>query len=96
MFQLSTRNYYKEITLVRQELALLETEYKVDTLLKSFLASLVDILQHQSDKLINVIEKSGMMKDTLGHTIGEQITNFAGHYLERKGRNVWIKKINYE
>ena len=37
-----------------------------------------------------------MIKGALGHTIGESIINFVGHYLESKGSNVRIKKINYE
>jgi len=31
----------------------------------------------------------------LGYRIGEQMTNFIGHYLETKGSNVRIKKIDY-
>ena len=47
-----------------------------------------------NDKLTNIIEKSGMMKGALGYRIGEQMTNFVGHYLESKGSNVRIKKID--
>ena len=39
-------------------------------------------------------KKLGMMKGALGRKIGEQMTNFIGHYLE-KGSNVRIKMINY-
>ena len=48
-----------------------------------------------SEKMAEKIEKSGMMKGALGFKIGEQMTNFIGHYLETKGSNVRIKKINY-
>ena len=48
-----------------------------------------------SMEMEEVIEKSGMMKGALGYKIGEQLTNFIGHYLETKGSNVRIKKINY-
>jgi len=41
------------------------------------------------------IEKSGMMQGALGYKIGEQMTNFIGHYLETKGSSVRIKKIDY-
>ncbi|MFB5623200.1 MAG: hypothetical protein ACE5RH_04330, partial [Nitrosarchaeum sp.] len=45
-----------------------------------------------SEEMANIIEKSGMMKGALGFKIGEQMTNFVGHYLETKGSNVRIKK----
>jgi len=48
-----------------------------------------------SMEMEEIIEKSGMMKGALGYKIGEQLTNFIGHYLETKGSNVRIKKINY-
>lgn len=48
-----------------------------------------------SMEMAQIIEKSGMMKGALGYKIGEQMTNFIGHYLESKGSNVRIKKINY-
>ncbi|MFB5606344.1 MAG: hypothetical protein ACE5R5_08610 [Nitrosarchaeum sp.] len=48
-----------------------------------------------SEEMANIIEKSGMMKGALGFKIGEQMTNFVGHYLETKGSNVRIKKIDY-
>ncbi|MFB5613369.1 MAG: hypothetical protein ACE5RL_08720 [Nitrosarchaeum sp.] len=48
-----------------------------------------------SEEMANIIEKSGMMKGALGFKIGEQMTNFIGHYLETKGSNVRIKKIDY-
>ena len=48
-----------------------------------------------SEELSEIIEKSGMMEGALGYRIGEQMTNFIGHYLETKGSNVRIKKIDY-
>ena len=48
-----------------------------------------------SEEMANVIEKSGMMEGALGYRIGEQLTNFVGHYLESNGSNVRIKKIDY-
>lgn len=48
-----------------------------------------------SQEMAEIIEKSGMMKGALGYKIGEQMTNFIGHYLETKGSNVRIKKIDY-
>lgn len=48
-----------------------------------------------SEEMAEIIEKSGMMKGALGFKIGEQMTNFIGHYLETKGSKVRIKKIDY-
>lgn len=48
-----------------------------------------------SEELANTIEKSGIMEGALGRKIGEQMTNFIGHYLESKGSSVRIKKIDY-
>ena len=47
------------------------------------------------EDLAEIIEKSGIMEGALGFKIGEQMTNFIGHYLETKGSNVRIKKIDY-
>jgi hypothetical protein len=47
------------------------------------------------DKLVCIIEKYGMMKGFLGHAIGAHMTDFVGNYLESKGCNARIKKINY-
>lgn len=47
------------------------------------------------EELAEFIETSGMMKGALGFKIGEQMTNFIGHYLESKGSNVRIKKLGY-
>lgn len=48
-----------------------------------------------SKELAEFIETSGIMKGALGFKIGEQMTNFIGHYLESKGSNVRIKKLDY-
>ncbi len=48
-----------------------------------------------SEELSEIIEKSGMMEGAQGYGIGEQMTNFIGHYLETKGSDVRIKKIDY-
>jgi len=36
-----------------------------------------------------------MMEGALGFRIGEQLKNYLGHFLESKGSQVRIKKINY-
>jgi hypothetical protein len=43
----------------------------------------------------SVIETSGMMDGALGYRIGEQLKNFLGHFLELRGSNVRITKIDY-
>lgn len=99
LFQLSTRNYDIEIILVKQALEDLEKEcniqngYKIEKPFEKFGWTFFNIQINQ--EMAGIIEKSGMMKGALGFKIGEQMTNFIGHYLETKGSNVRIKKIDY-
>ena len=99
LFQLSTRNYEKEFPLVKQALTDLESKcnvkkgYIIEERFDKFGWSFFNI--QISEEMANVIEKSGMMQGALGFRIGEQLKNFVGHYLESKGSNVRIKKINY-
>ena len=99
LFQLSTRSYDKEAVIVKQALIDLETECKVqngyiiEDPFEKFGWTFFNI--QISEEMTNIIEKSGMMEGALGYRIGEQLTNFVGHYLESKGSDVRIKKINY-
>ncbi len=99
LFQLSTRSYEKEIPIVKQALTDLETEcnvqngYKIEEPFEKFGWTFFNI--QISKEMSDIIEKSGMMKGASGHKIGEQMTNFIGHYLEIKSSNVRIKMINY-
>ena len=99
LFQLSTRSYEQEFLLVKQALSDLENEcnvkngYVIEEPFEKFGWTFFNI--QISNGLVDIIEKSGMMKGALGYRIGEQLTNFIGHYLESKGSNVRIKKINY-
>ncbi len=99
LFQISTRNYEKEISRVTQALTDLETQcnvqngYSIEKPFEKFGWTFFNI--QISEELANIIEKSGMMKGALGYKIGEQMTNFIGHYLETKGSDVRIKKIDY-
>ena len=99
LFQLSTRSYEKELPIVTQALEDLQTQCNVTdgyTIEKSFEKFGWTFFNIQiSEGMTNVIESSGMMKGSLGYKIGEQMTNFIGHYLETKGSNVRIKKIDY-
>jgi hypothetical protein len=99
LFQISTRSYEEEIILVRQALADLETQcnvkngYTIEKPFEKFGWTFFNI--QISEEMAEIIEKSGMMKGALGFKIGEQMTNFIGHYLETKGSKVRIKKIDY-
>ena len=99
LFQLSTRSYETEIPIVTKALQELEAECNVKdgfTIEKPFEKFGWTFFNIQiSMEMTEVIESSGMMKGALGFKIGEQLTNFIGHYLETKGSNVRIKKINY-
>ena len=99
LFQLSTRSYDDEIIIVKQALIDLETEcniqngYNIEEPFTKFGWTFFNI--QISEELAGIIEKSGMMDGASGYKIGEQLTNFVGHYLETKGSNVRIKKIDY-
>ena len=99
LFQLSTRSYEKEITIVKQALMDLEIDcsvqngFIIEDPFKKFGWTFFNI--QLSEELAAIIEKSGMMEGALGYRIGEQLANFVGHYLENKGSNVRIKKIDY-
>lgn len=99
LFQLSTRSYDKEIILVTAALKDLEKEcgvengFRIEKPFEKFGWTFFNV--QISEDLANVIEKSGMMEGALGFRIAEQMKNFIGHFLESKGSNVRIKKINY-
>ena len=99
LFQISTRSYEKEISIVRKALESLETEcnvkngYGIEKPFTKFGWTFFNI--QISKEMADDIEKSGMMQGALGYKIGEQMTNFIGHYLETKGSSVRIKKIDY-
>ena len=99
LFQLSTRSYDFELSIVKQALIDLQTACNVKegyTIAEPFEKFGWTFFNIQiSEEMANIIEKSGMMEGALGYRIGEQLTNFVGHYLETKGSNVRIKKINY-
>lgn len=45
--------------------------------------------------MFSIIEKSGMMHGARGYRIAEQMKNFLGHFLESRGSQVRIEKIDY-
>ena len=99
LFQLSTRSYDKEIPIIDAALKELEKDckvkdgYRIEKPFEKFGWTFFNI--QISEEMVGIIEKSGMMEGALGFRIGEQLTNFIGHYLETKGSNVRIKKIDY-
>lgn len=99
LFQLSTRNYEKEIVLVKKAMDELEKTCKVQngySLDEPFVKAGWSFFNVQlSSEMFSVIEKSGMMDGALGYRIGEQIKNFLGHHLESFGSQVRVKKIDY-
>lgn len=99
LFQLSTRSYEKEIPTIKQALQDLEKEcnvkngFSIEEPFDKFGWTFFNV--QLSEELVAIVEKSGMMDGALGYRIGEQLTNFVGHYLEGKGSNVRIRKIDY-
>ncbi len=97
LFQLSTRRYDEEITLVKKAMEELEGNCKVkdgfeikEPFAKAGWTFFNLVL---STEMTSVIENSGMMENAAGFRISEQLKNFLGHFLESKGSNVRITKI---
>ena len=99
LFQLSTRNYDEEIMIVKNAMIELENKCKVKngfTIKEpSMMAGWAFFDLELSTEMLSVIETSGMMINAQGFGFTEQLKNFIGHYLETKGSNVRIKKIDY-
>ena len=99
LFQLSTRSYDEEIDLIKKAMVDLENICNVKDGYEigqpSTAAGWTFFNLQISAEMLDVIEKSGMMKGAIGYRIEEQLKNFLGHFLESHGSNVRIKKINY-
>lgn len=99
IFEASTRNYEKEIELVKKALDDLEKKcnvkngYKIGEPFSKAGWTFFNI--QLGSEMFEIIEKSGMMEGALGYRIGEQIKNFLGHFLETYGSQVRIKQIEY-
>ena len=100
LFQLSTRSYDEEIILVQKAMQELEAKCNVKNgfALKeaSKMAGWTFFDLELSTEMLSVIETSGMMINAQGFGFNEQLKNFVGHYLETKGSNCRIKKIDYQ
>ena len=99
LFQLSTRKYDEEIELIKKAMVDLENTCNVKNGYElgepSRAAGWTFFNIQISPEMLEVIERSGMMKGAIGFRIEEQLKNFLGHFLEQHGSNVRIKKIDY-
>ena len=99
LFQLSTRKYDEEINLVKKAMAELENICNVKNgyqIGEPFTKAGWTFFTIQlSSDILSVIEKSGMMQGAIGYKIPEQLKNFLGHFLESRGSQVRIKKMDY-
>ena len=99
LFQLSTRRYDEEITLVKKAMKELESDCKVKDgfeIKEPFAtAGWTFFNLILSPEMVSVIENSGIMENAGGFSISEQLKNFLGHFFESKGSNVRITKIDY-
>lgn len=99
LFQLSTRKYDEEINLVKKAMAELENICNVKNgyqIGEPFTKAGWTFFTIQlSSDILSVIEKSGMMQGAIGYRIPEQLKNFLGHFLESRGSQVRIEKMDY-
>jgi len=99
LFQLSTRRYDEEITIIKKAMVELESNCKVKDgfeIKEPFAkAGWTFFNLELSAEMASVIENSGMMENAGGFRISEQLKNFLGHFFESKGSNVRITKIDY-
>ena len=99
LFQLSTRKYDVEIELVKKAMADLKSICKVENAYvigEPFTKAGWTFFTIQiSPEMVSVIETTGMLEGALGYRIPEQLKNFLGHFLESRGSQVRIEKIDY-
>ncbi len=99
LFQLSTRRYDEEINLVKKAMAELENICNVKNgyqIGEPFTKAGWTFFTIQlSSDILSVIEKTGMMQGAIGYRIPEQLKNFLGHFLESRGSQVRIQKMDY-
>ena len=99
LFQLSTRKYDEEIILVKKAMDELESNCKIKNgfeIKEPFAkAGWTFFNLELSTEMASSIENTGMMENAAGFRISEQLKNFLGHFLESKGSNVRITKIDY-
>lgn len=99
LFQISTRKYDEEISSVKKAMIQLEKICNVKDgciISEPFSRAGWTFFNIQlSSELTSVIETSGMMDGAGGYRIAEQLKNFLGHFLEVRGIQAKIEKIDY-
>ncbi|KRT61712.1 MAG: hypothetical protein XU09_C0004G0214 [Thaumarchaeota archaeon CSP1-1] len=99
LFQLSTRKYKDEIELIKKAMMELEGICNIKNgcmISEPFTRAGWTFFNIQlSSDLSSRIEKSGMMEGAGGYRIAEQLKNFLGHFLEARGIQARIEKIDY-
>ena len=99
LFQLSTRKYNEEISLVKKAMIQLEQICNVKDgciISEPFSRAGWTFFNIQlSSELSSKIENSGMMEGAGGYRIAEQLKNFLGHFLEVRRVQAKIEKIDY-
>ena len=99
LFQISTRKYKEEISLVKKAMIELEKICNVKDgciIGEPFTRAGWTFFNIQlSPELTSKIETSGIMEGAAGHRIAEQLKNFLGHFLEVRGIQARIQKIDY-
>ncbi len=99
LFQLSTRKYKEEIELLKKAMIELENICNIKNgciISEPFARAGWTFFNIQlSPELASKIEKSGMMEGAGGYKIAEQLKNFLGHFLEERGIQARIEKIDY-
>lgn len=99
LFQLSTRKYKEEIELIKKAMIELEGICNIKNgciISEPFTRAGRTFFNIQlSFEMSSRIEKSGMMEGATGYKITEQLKNFLGHFLEARGIQSRIEKIDY-
>lgn len=99
LFQLSTRKYKDEINLIKKAMAELEGICNVKNgciISEPFSRAGWTFFNIQlSPEMSFIIETSGMLEGSAGYRIAEQLKNFLGHFLESRGIQARIEKIDY-
>ena len=99
LFQLSTRKYKDEIALVKRAMMELQGICNVKDgciISDPFNRAGWTFFNIQlSAELFSKIETSGMMEGAGGYRIAEQLKKFLGHFLESRGIQARIEKIDY-
>ncbi len=99
LFQLSTRKYNEEIPLVKKAMIQLQKICNIKDgcmISEPFSRAGWTFFNIQlSPAMTSAIQTSGMMEGAGGYRSAEQLKNFLGHFLESRGIQARIEKIDY-